>query len=110
MDPVMSDRGAASEGRAVALEAAGSSPARLGDEAAVLSALWTELISGFCKVEQVTFTAQSCALLVTRKHRAAEQSTAALPARDVEILERALTEATVLDDQVGRILGLLARV
>ena len=40
------------------------SPALLGraEEAIDLSALWTELVRGQCKIEETTFTEQSCAV------------------------------------------------
>jgi len=92
MNPVLSDRGATPDDQGAELGSVGANVPRPGDEAATLSALWTELISGFCKVRQVTFSAQTCDLLVKRQHRAEEPPSLALPARDVEILERALTE------------------
>lgn len=68
-------------------------PARLVDEAASLAALWTELVSGFCKIEHAEFTPQSCSVIVTRQHRHSPSHTAQrLPARDIEILERSLLE------------------
>ena len=62
------------------------------NEAASLSALWTELVSGFCKIESGGFTAQSCSLVVTRAHRTARAEGGRLPLRDIEVLERSLTE------------------
>jgi len=64
---------------------------RPGDEAATLSALWTELIDGLCKVEHTEFTPHTCTVVVTREHRASGAA-ARLTARDTEILERALLE------------------
>ena len=93
MDHVMNDCGALPEGVAAALGTVGSSVPRLMGEAASLSALWTELVSGFCKIEETTFSAQSCALVVSRTHRlSGTDEKRLLPARDIEILERALVE------------------
>jgi DNA-binding CsgD family transcriptional regulator len=70
----------------------GSSLQRPGDEAASLSALWTELVSGFCRVEQTEFTHSTCAVVVSRGHRLAGEQRPSLPLRDREILERSLVE------------------
>jgi DNA-binding CsgD family transcriptional regulator len=56
-----------------------------------LSALWTELVSGLCKIEQTLFSEQSCALVVTRSPCRAG-GPAPLPPRYVEVLERALID------------------
>lgn len=69
----------------------GSASQRFADEAASLSALWTELVSGLCKIEHTEFTQQTCTVVVTRGHRAGVGGTR-LSARDTEILERALLE------------------
>lgn len=92
MDHVMNDVGSASDGAIAALGTVVSSVPRLNEEAVILSALWTELISGLCKIEQVRFSAQSCALVVTRTHRSAEAEIERLSERDIEILERSLVE------------------
>lgn len=92
MDHVMNDYEAALGGASAALETVGSRVPRPTDEAAALSALWTELTRGSCKVEQVTFTPQSYGIVVIREPRSAAAERPALSARDVEILERALTE------------------
>jgi DNA-binding NarL/FixJ family response regulator len=42
---------------------------RATDEGASLSALWTELVSGLCKIEHTEFTQQTCTVVVTRSHR-----------------------------------------
>jgi DNA-binding CsgD family transcriptional regulator len=62
-----------------------------GAEAVDLSALWTELVSGSCKIEETLFTEQSCALVVTRGPRSAGKGSA-LSRRHAEILERSLIE------------------
>ncbi len=92
MDQVMNDYGSAAAVELAALGPVGSAPQRAPEEAASLSALWTELVSGFCKIEQTEFTQHSCGVVVTRSHRFAGAQRAALPARDVEILERSLLE------------------
>ena len=61
-------------------------------EAAYLSALWTELVNGLCKIEQTEFTHQTCTVIVTRGHPASGEDGTRLSARDTEILERALLE------------------
>src|SRR6478609_3447623 len=70
----------------------GSASARAVDEGASLSALWTELVSGLCKIEHTEFTEQTCTVVVTRGHRLSGGEGARLSARDTEILERALLE------------------
>ena len=70
----------------------GSASARAVDEGASLSALWTELVSGLCKIEHTEFTEQTCTVVVTRGHRLSGGESARLSARDTEILERALLE------------------
>ena len=60
-------------------------------EAVDLSALWTELVRGSCKIEDTVFTEQTCALVVTRAERAAGREIA-LSKRHAEILERSLIE------------------
>jgi DNA-binding CsgD family transcriptional regulator len=70
----------------------GSGSPRSVDEGASLSALWTELVSGLCKIEHTEFTEQSCAVVVTRGHRLSGSEGARLSSRDTEILERALLE------------------
>ena len=93
MDHVMDDYTVAPAPVAVAgLGAGGSGASRPFDEAVALSALWTELISGFCRIEQTTFTAQTCSVVVSRGHCFSGDERAALPQRDIEILERALIE------------------
>ena len=77
---------------AAGLGAVGSGASRPFDEAVALSALWTELISGFCRVEESAFTAHSCSVVVSRGHRFSGDERAPLPERDTEILERALVE------------------
>jgi len=53
-------------------ELIGASSVRSVDERTSLSALWTELVSGWCKIEQTVFTEQSCTVIVTRgRHLAA---------------------------------------
>ena len=70
----------------------GSASARPLDEGASLSALWTELVSGLCKIEHTEFTQQTCTVVVTRAHRLSGSEGARLSIRDTEILERALLE------------------
>jgi len=70
----------------------GSASARTMEEGASLSALWTELVSGLCKIEHTEFTQQTCTVVVTRSHRLSGGEGARLSARDTEILERALLE------------------
>jgi DNA-binding CsgD family transcriptional regulator len=69
----------------------GTPHAERGTEAVDLSALWMELVSGSCKIEETLFTEQSCALVVTRGHRSAGR-VRALSRRHAEILERSLIE------------------
>jgi DNA-binding CsgD family transcriptional regulator len=64
----------------------------LHTEPARLSALWTELISGSCAIEDSVFSEQSCALVVTRGQRGAGAGRAPLPKRHAEVLERALID------------------
>jgi DNA-binding CsgD family transcriptional regulator len=92
MDHVMSDYGAGPAVTVAGLEIVASGPPRLPDEATSLSALWTELVSGFCRVEQAEFTPQTCSVVVTRGHRLAGDERPPLPARDIQILERSLLE------------------
>ncbi|MET0789996.1 MAG: helix-turn-helix transcriptional regulator [Polyangiaceae bacterium] len=93
MDHVMSDYGPLSAVTVPGLDTGASGPPpRPPDEAPTLSALWTELVSGYCRVEQVEFTAQTCGVVVTRGHRSQGDERAPLPARDIEILERSLLE------------------
>jgi DNA-binding CsgD family transcriptional regulator len=72
----------------------GAPSARAIDEGASLSALWTELVGGLCKIEHTEFTQHTCTVTVTRSHRlsGAGAEGARLSARDTEILERALLE------------------
>jgi DNA-binding CsgD family transcriptional regulator len=63
----------------------------LVDEAASLSALWTELVGGFCKVEESLFTDRNCGLVVTRGQRPAGRQVA-LSKRHADVLERSLIE------------------
>lgn len=65
---------------------------RMLDESASLAALWTELISGFCKVEYDDFTQHTCSVVVSRGRRQARPDAQRLPTRDLEILERSLLE------------------
>jgi DNA-binding CsgD family transcriptional regulator len=69
----------------------GVASARPLEEAASLSALWTELVSGLSKIEHTEFTEQSCTVVVTRDHVSGAEG-ARLSSRDTEILERALLE------------------
>ena len=61
-------------------------------EPARLSALWTELISGLCKIEATVFSEQSCALVVVREPRGAGVNRAPLPKRHADVLERTLID------------------
>ena len=92
MDHVMSDYGPGPAVTVAGLATAASGPGRPADEASSLSALWTELVSGFCRIEQAEFTPQTCSVIVTRGHRSAGDERAPLPARDIQILERSLLE------------------
>lgn len=89
MDHVMNDSGATAAAP-ISVRAVGSSPPHPADEAASLSALWTELVSGFCKVEGTEFTEHTCAVIVTRGHHFSGSERSALPQRDIQILERSL--------------------
>jgi len=60
-------------------------------EALVLGSLWSELLSGACKIEHHFFADDSCGLVVSRGH-ASERAGAPLAARHAQILERALVE------------------
>ncbi|HEX3775263.1 MAG TPA: helix-turn-helix transcriptional regulator [Polyangiaceae bacterium] len=64
-------------------------PAR---EAVQLSALWTELVNGSCKVVGTGFTEQNCELTVARAARAIDDEIDPLPKRHAQILERSLIE------------------
>ena len=66
--------------------------ARSSDEMACLSALWTELVGGLCKIEHTEFSEQTCTVVVTRDHRLSGEDSTRLSSRDTEILERALLE------------------
>ena len=70
----------------------GAGSGRPVNEAANLSALWTELIDGLCKIEQTEFTPKTCAVVVTRGLGASGGTSVGLSPRDTEILERALLE------------------
>ncbi|HKO49936.1 MAG TPA: helix-turn-helix transcriptional regulator [Polyangiaceae bacterium] len=70
----------------------GAASVRPVEERASLSALWTELVSGLCKIEHTEFTQQTCTVVVTRAHRLSGEEGARLSSRDTEILERALLE------------------
>ncbi len=85
------DQGVASARTLEILSHSGPRYAERGAEAVDLSALWTELVSGSCKIEETLFTQQSCALVVTRGHRSAGKG-GALSRRHAEILERSLIE------------------
>lgn len=61
-------------------------------EAVILSALWTELVAGMCKVEGCTFDQHGCELTITREHRALGEKPRALPRRHAQILERSLLD------------------
>lgn len=91
MDHVTNDHGATSAAASTD-RTVGPSLQRPADEAASLSALWTELVSGFCRVEQTEFTPQACSIVVSRGHRLAPSERPPLPLRDTEILERSLIE------------------
>ena len=67
--------------------------ATLATEPVRLSALWTELVSGLCKIEQPVFSEQSCGLVVTRGDSLEGRGAApALPKRQAAVLERSLIE------------------
>ena len=88
MDHGMVDRGAEP-----VVAAATESPTALApaaDEAANLSALWTELIRGSCKVEETLFSSQTCTMVVRRSPLPAHDGSRGLSARDIEILEQSL--------------------
>ncbi|MEI9948000.1 MAG: helix-turn-helix transcriptional regulator [Pseudomonadota bacterium] len=70
----------------------GAASVRPVDESASLSALWTELVSGLCKIEHTEFTQHTCTVVVTRAQRLSDVEEARLSPRDTEILERALLE------------------
>ena len=70
----------------------GAASVRPVEVGASLSALWTELVSGWCKITQTEFTEHSCTVVVTRGHRLSGAESARLSTRDTEILERALLE------------------
>lgn len=62
----------------------------LADEAVHLAALWTELISGSCKVVDSLFTAETCTIVVRRGPAGGCDPGATLNPRDVDILEQSL--------------------
>jgi DNA-binding NarL/FixJ family response regulator len=62
----------------------------LAEEAVQLAALWTELVSGSCKVVDMLFAPESCTVVVRREQPAASGRGATLNRRDVDILEQAL--------------------
>jgi len=94
MDHVMSDLYGRPEAvvTATGLDTAALASTRPADEAASLAALWTELLSGFCRIERSEFTQHTCSVVVTRGHRLAGDERPPLPPRDIEILERSLLE------------------
>jgi len=61
-------------------------------EAVVLSALWTELVGGTCKVVDCVFGEHDCDLTISRAHRAVGERSRALPRRHAQILERSLLD------------------
>lgn len=61
---------------------------RLAEEAVNLSALWTELITGSCKVVDTLFSPETCTLVVRRAQPA--QRGASLSRRDIDILEQSM--------------------
>lgn len=84
------DHGAAP--RALELFAAqGSAHTQRAAEAVHLSALWTELVRGLCKVEEATFNEHSCALVVSRGQPSAGRD-GGLSKRHAVVLERSLLE------------------
>ncbi len=90
MDHGLIDHGAEPVLSAVALGPKGPVASRLADEAVTLSALWTELVTGSCKVDDTLFSAETCTLVVRRERPAARGRVTALSQRDIEILEQAL--------------------
>ena len=88
MDQVMSDCVLTPAVAVTGLESSVPRP----NQAASLSALWTELVSGFCKIEGSEFTEQTCSLVVTRGHRGTNAGAGRLPLRDIQVLERSLIE------------------
>ncbi|MEP7052398.1 MAG: LuxR C-terminal-related transcriptional regulator [Pseudomonadota bacterium] len=60
------------------------------DEAARLSDLWAELVSGSCKVEETRFSSETCTVIVRRGQPGLAGRGAALSLRDIEILEQSL--------------------
>ena len=61
-------------------------------EGVILSAVWTELVGGMCKVEGCRFDEHGCELTITREHRALGEKPRALPRRHAQILERSLLD------------------
>jgi DNA-binding CsgD family transcriptional regulator len=92
MDHVVNDRGSDLAATLALSDAAGGG-ATQSDEAASLSALWTELVNGSCKVQTVEFTEHTCSVVVTRTTLSAggqRKRAKKLSQRDVEVLEQAL--------------------
>jgi DNA-binding CsgD family transcriptional regulator len=65
--------------------------ARLHAEPAKLAELWHDLVRGDCKIESSLFDAESCGFVIVRRQH--EGHSVPLPARYVEILERAALAA-----------------
>ena len=90
MDHGLIDLGVEPEVAVVAHGQTSAAAPRLADEAVQLSALWTELTSGSCKVENTLFSAESCTLVVRRGQPVARGPGATLSRRDIGILEQSL--------------------
>lgn len=55
-----------------------------------LATLWAELIAGTCKIESWSYAERDWSMVVSRRPKLNSSASAALRARDIEILERAL--------------------
>ena len=71
------------------VQRSGRAPAH---EAIMLSALWTELVGGMCKLIGCVFDEQGCELTISREHRTLGEKPRALPRRHAQILERSLLD------------------
>jgi DNA-binding CsgD family transcriptional regulator len=61
-------------------------------EAVQLSALWTELVRGSCKVVSTGFSERACELTIARTSRTFDDEIEPLPKRHAQILERSLID------------------
>jgi DNA-binding CsgD family transcriptional regulator len=93
MDHVVNDCRSELAASLILTDAAGEGAAQPPNEVTSLSALWTELINGSCKVQAAEFTELTCALVVTRAPltpSVQRKRAKRLSQRDIEVLEQSL--------------------